>query len=193
MFKRMMSLMLVCALFTVSAQATTQNGLKAAFDELNYALTVEWDQKDKDFYMEQMKSFRSKISDLQAMGLSNQELIEFAKSEVKNKKLAAELETAFTMISINKMNAEQASEYLVDIVKKGYSTGASWNSDAGIWIGVGVLLIVVGIAVAAGGGGGSSSGGGSYYCTDIYVCDWTCYNDYYYGYTCYDYCYWTCY
>lgn len=184
--------MLVCALFTVSAQATSTNGLKAAFDELNYALTVEWDQENKDFYVEQMKKFRGKVEKLQAMGLSNKELIEFAKSEVKNKKIAAELETAFTMISLNKMSAEESSEYLVNIIKNGYSTGASWNSDAGLLIGVGLLLVVVGIAVAAGGSGGSSSSGGYYYCTDTYVCDTSCYYDYRFGYICDDYCSWYC-
>lgn len=190
-FKRLMSLMLVCAVFTVSAQATTQNGLKAAFDELNYSLTVEWDQQDKDFYIEQMKTFKGKVNELQARGLSKKELIEFAKAEVKNKKLAADLDTAFTMISLNKMTGEQASEYLVDLMKKGYSTGASWNSDAGLLIGVGLLLVVVGLAVAAGGTGGSS--GGTYYCTDRYVCDYVCTYDYYWGETCYNDCYWTCY
>lgn len=195
MFKRMISLMLVCAVFTVSAQATTQNGLKAAFDELNYSLTVEWDQKDKDFYMKQMKSFKGKVSELQALGLSNKELIEFAKSEVKNKKLASELDTAFTMISLNMMSPEAASEYLVDLVKKGYSTGASWNSDAGLWIGVGLLLVVVGIAVAAGGSTGGSTGStttSGYYCVDTYLCDNVCYYDYYWGQTCYTECGWYC-
>lgn len=191
MFKKMMSLMLVCALFTVSAQATTQNGLKAAFDELNYALTVEWDQQNKDFYVEQMKTFKKKVNELQAQGLSNKEMIEFAKSQVKNKKLAAELDTAFSMISINRMDGEKASEYLVDLVKKSYSTGASWNSDAGLLIGVGLLLVVIGVAVAA--GGSVSVGGGSYYCTDYYVCDRVCGYDYVYGYLCWNDCYWTCY
>lgn len=184
--------MLVCAIFTVSAQASTQNGLKAAFDELNYALTVEWDQQNKDFYVNQMKIFKKKVDELQAQGLSNQELIEFAKKEVKNKKLASDLETAFSMISINKMNPESATEYIADIVKKGYSSGASWNSDAGVWIGVGLLLVVVGLAVAAGGSGTVS--GGSYYCTDRYICDRVCYWDsWYYETVCYNDCGWYCY
>ncbi len=191
MFKRILSIMLVCAVFTVSAQASSKNGLKTAFDELNYALTVEWDQQNKDFYIEQMKTFKGKVRDLQALGLSNKELIEFAKAEVKNKKLATELDTAFSMISLNKMSAEDASEYLADLVKKSYSTGASWNSDAGLLIGVGLLLVIVGVAVA--GGGGSGGGGGVYYCTDRYVCNYDCYWDPYWGQTCYNDCYWTCY
>ena len=186
MFKRFLSLMLVCAVFSVSAQASSRNGLKAAFDELNYALTVEWDQQDKDFYMNQMKSFQGKVRELQALGLSNSELIEFAKSEVKNKKLVAELDTAFSMISLNKMSSEDASAYLVDLVKRSYSTGASWSSDAGLLVGVGLLLVIVGLAVA----GGGSVGGG--YCSDRYVCDYVCYWDPYWGNTCYNDCYWTC-
>lgn len=190
MFTRLMSLMLVCAIFTVSAQATSHNGLKAAFDELNYALTVEWDQQDKDFYVDQMKSFKNKVNELQFQGLTQKELIDFAKSEVKDKKLSADLDTAFSMISLNRMNGEQASEYLVEMIKKSYSTGASWNSDASLFIGLGLLLVVVGVVVA---GGGSTSTGGTYHCTDRYICDYNCHYDYYYGNVCYNDCYWTCY
>lgn len=94
MFKKMITLMMVFALFTVHANAASQNNLKAAFDELNYSLTVEWDQKDKDFYNNQMKTFRGTLRELQRDGLSNSELIEFVKSEVKDQRIARDLETA---------------------------------------------------------------------------------------------------
>lgn len=191
MLKKLVTLMMVLSIFTVSAHANTVTGLKAAFDELNYSLVVEWDQKDKDFYSAQMKKFQSTLRDLQAKGLSNQQLVDFVKAEVKDKKVAKDLETAFNMISINKMSQEDASQYMVETMKRSYSAGASWNGDALLVVGV-VLLIVV-AAVAIGGSSGGGGNGGGYYCSEYYVCDTSCYYDYYWGYTCYDDCYYTCY
>lgn len=192
MFKKLITMMLVVSVFTVNAHAVTNNGLKAAFDELNYALTVEWDQKDKAFYTEQMKNFTSTLRELQSKGLTNNQLVDFVKSEVKNEKVARDLETAFSMIQINKMSSEEASKYMVETMKKSYSAGASWNGDVIIYLAVGLLLVAAAVAVASGNGHASYSGNG-YYCNDYYVCDSYCYYDYYWGYTCYDDCYWTCY
>jgi uncharacterized protein YoaH (UPF0181 family) len=188
-FKKFITMMMVVSFFTVNAQAVTQNGLKAAFDELNYALTVEWDQKDQDFYTEQMKQFSAQIRELQAKGMTNAQLIAFVKSEVKDAKVARDLETAFNMISINKMNSEEASKYMVETMKKSYSAGASWNGEAIVYLAVGVLFVAAAIAIA----NGNYSSSGTYYCTDYYVCRDYCYYDYYWGYTCYQDCYWTCY
>lgn len=191
MFKKLIALMMVVSIFTVNAHAVSQNGLKAAFDELNYSLTVEWDQKDKDFYTTQMKKFSGQLRDLQAKGLTNAQLVEFVRAEVKNEKVAKDLETAFNMISINKMSSEEASKYMVETMKKSYSAGASWNGEVFIYLAVGLLIVAA--AIALGGSSSGSSNGGGYYCTEYYVCDTSCYYDYYYGYTCYDDCYYTCY
>ncbi|MES2527088.1 MAG: hypothetical protein V4598_08365 [Bdellovibrionota bacterium] len=193
MFKKLITLMMVLAITTTSAFAQTNSGLKSAFDELNYSLTVEWNQKDKAFYDAQMKKFNASLKELQAKGLTNAELIEFVKSEVKDAKVAKDMETAFNMIQLQKMNASQAANYMTETMKKSYSVGASWNGDAVLYIGLGVLLVVVALAVAAGGVSAGNGNGGGGYCEEVYVCDTYCYNDYYWGYTCEDDCYYSCY
>ena len=189
MFKKLLTLMMVFALFTVHATAATENGLKAAFDELNYSLTVEWDQKDTDFYSAQMKKFNTTIRDLQAKGLTKAQLVEFAKTEVKDQRVAKDLETAFNMISLQKMSGEQASKYMMDTMKRSYSSGASWNGDVLVYAAIGLLIIAVAIAVASGSGGGSSSDDGYSCYTE---CGYTEYCSYYscsLVYECYDVCY----
>lgn len=47
--------MMALAITTTSALANSNSGLKSAFDELNYSLTEDWNQKDKSFYDVQMK------------------------------------------------------------------------------------------------------------------------------------------
>lgn len=189
MFKKFITLMMVLSIFTVSANASTQTGLKAAFDELNYSLTVEWDQKDKDFYSSQMKKFSSEIRGLQSKGLTNSQLVDFVKSEVKNERAAKDLETAFNMVQINKMSAEEASNYLVEAMKKSYNVGASYQGEVFIYAAVGLLIVAAAVALASGNATVSTGGG----CYQYYVCDNYCYYDYYWGYTCYDDCYYTCY
>lgn len=191
MFKKLITLMMVLAITTTSAFAQSNAGLKSAFDELNYSLTVEWNQKDKAFYDVQMKKFNASLKELQAKGLTNAELIAFVKSEVKDAKVAKDMETAFNMIQLQKMNASQAANYMTETMKKSYNVGASWNGDAVLYIGIGVLLVVVALAVAAGGVSAGNGGGG--YCEEVYVCDTYCYNDYYWGYTCEDDCGYSCY
>lgn len=191
MLKKLLTFMMVAAIFVVNANAASQKGLKAAFDELNYALTVEWDQKDKDFYSTQMKKFMSVVSELQSQGMTNAQLIEFVKSEAKDEKVAKDLETAFNMVQINKMSSAEATKYMVDTMKKSYSSGASWNGEVLIYAAIGLLIVAAAIAIASGSHGGASGSyyGGGYYCTQYYVCD--TYYDPYYGY--YDDCYYTCY
>lgn len=176
---------MITAIFAVHANATTQNGLKAAFDEMNYSLTVDWDQEDHAFYEAQLKKFTATIRELQKAGLTNAQMIDFAKSQVKDEKVAKDLETAFTMITINKMNSEEASKYLLDSMKRSYSKGASWNGEVLVYLAVGLLIvgIAVGIAGLASSGGGSYNGG------------YTCYDDcYYYDYVCgYDWSGWPVY
>ena len=192
MFKKLITLMMVFAITTTSAFANSNADLKAAFDELNYSLTVEWNQKDKAFYDAQMKKFNATLKELQSKGLTNAELIEFVKSEVKDSKVAKDMETAFTMIQLQKMNASQAANYMTETMKRSYSVGASWNGDAALYIGLGVLLVVVALSLAAGGVSGTGNGGGGY-CEEVFVCDTYCYNDYFWGYTCEDDCFYSCY
>ena len=191
MFKKLIALMLVLSIFTVQAHASTNDGLKAAFDELNYALTVEWDQKDKDFHADQMRKFTATIRDLQSKGLTNAQLVDFAKSQVKNAQVAKDLETALNMIQINKMSPSEANKYILDTMKKSYSAGASWNGEVFIYLAVGVLIVALAVALAGSSTGPGPTPNNNCYYDDVYVCDTYCYDDYYWGYSCYDDCYYS--
>jgi hypothetical protein len=197
-FRKLFTLLMVFAIFTVQASASTQNGLKAAFDEMNYSLTVEWDQEDRNFYESQLKKFTSTVRELQKSGLTNAQMIEFAKTQVKDAKVAKDLETAFSMITINKMSSEEASKYMMDSMKRAYSNGASWNGEVLVYLAVGLLIVALAVGLASGsrGGGSSNGGGGTVSCyDDCYYYDYQCGYDWYgwpvycEGYTCDRVCY----
>lgn len=179
MFKKLFTLMMVVSIFTVQAHAATNNGLKAAFDEMTYNIEQQGLGENKDFVNAELKKFSAVVRDLQKQGMTNAQLIEFAKSEVKDAKAAKDLETAFNMISINKMSSEDAAEYMTEALKRSYTKGASWSGEVFIYLAVGLLVVALAVGLASG-NVSSGNGGGGYY---------TCYDDcYYYDYQCgYDY------
>lgn len=188
MFKKFVSLMVIFSIFSATAQASAAADLKQVFDELNYALTVEWNQQDKNFYTKQMETFNAEIRKLQEKGLTNEELIAFAKSQVKDAQVAKDVETAFNVISINKMSREEASNFMVETMKRSYNSGASFRGAVTLLAVIGAVVVVAAIATGIGFGVTTPR-----YCSQQYVCDNICYYDYYYGYTCYQDCYWACY
>jgi hypothetical protein len=169
MFKKFLVGFMAFAMVVVQANAVSNNNLKAAFDELNFALSVEWDQQDRGFYDAQMQKFTSQIKELQAQGLTNSELLEFATSNIKDANMAKEVKNALTLIQINKLPANEARKMVMETMSKSYNQGASWSGD-GVLYGALIVLILVAVIVAA------SSG-------TVVVSGNTCYNEY----VCYDY------
>jgi len=181
---------MILAIFTVSAQASVQQGLKAAFDELNYSLNVEWDQKDQNFYKTKVRVFNESVRDLMNNGLTHQDYLTFVKTQVKNERVAKDMETALNIISINKMTSADASKYMIETMEKSYSSGASWNGRANVYLSIGVLFIFA--AVIAGSTTSYDPGPGPSARTcgySVYYCGETCYG-YPYYYCDANYCCW---
>lgn len=180
MFKKLFAFSIISCLFMVQAHATAQNGLKAAFDELNYALTVEWDQNDRNFYNSNMEQFKTSLNSLQEQGLSNQDLVNFTLTQVKDEKLAKDLQTAFTMITINKLSQSEAQRYVTDVMNKSYSRGASWGGE--VIVGAVFLILIIAVAAIVAGKARVDDG-----CYEVEVCE-----DYCTGGVCYTDCDWEC-
>lgn len=175
MFKKLFSAMMIVSIFTVQAHAATNNGLKAAFDEMTYSIEQS-DPSDKAAVEANVKQFTAVVRDLQKKGLTNAQMIDFAKSEIKDQKVAKDLETAMNMIKINKMDSEEASKYMLDTLKGSLSKGASWNGEVFIYIAVGLLIVALAVGLA---NGNVSSGGGYGSCyDDCYYYDYQCGYDY---------------
>jgi hypothetical protein len=124
------TLLLLSLLLSLQAMAANNSGLAEAINELQYELTVNWDQQDQNFYQDQTKIFSEKIKELQGRGLSNQQLIDYTVSRIKDEKLAKDAQSAFTMIQLNNMSSEEAQHYVKELIGKRYNTGASWTGDA---------------------------------------------------------------
>ena len=186
--KKILAFIMLLSMFTVQADVAAQGGLKTIFDELNYSLTVEWDQKDQEFYQAQVTKFQAELKKLQEQGLTNEELIDFSLKNVKNQKFADDLKGLMGVVKANKLGQAEARKLVLDTVGKTYTSGASWTGDAGVIAVVALLLALVIVAAVA--SPVVYSPGYGPVCYDEYVCF-----DYYdsWGWYWYTDCFWQTY
>ncbi len=147
MFTRFMTLVLAFSLFSMSAMATTQDGLKTAFDEFNYSVTVEWDQKDPSFFEAKKLELSQAIASLEAEGMTREELITFTKSQIKDASVLKDLNTALEAVSQNTMTSAQAQEFMMKSIKA--TQGASWDGAVIYLTPVGLLVLILIIVIIA--------------------------------------------
>ncbi len=139
--------LLICLCFTMNVFAASN--LESVFDDYQYALTVEWDQKDKNFMETETQKF---YQNLKALNVTPAELLQFAESKIQETQALNEL----------RMQASVAgsTEELIDLLSQNqptlYRQGANWNGRTVLVgaavVGVSALFIYsVYFAVAYGG------------------------------------------
>ncbi len=139
--KKLFSLLLVFC-FSANVSAGSTAGLERAMDEYQFALTVEWDQKDQKVYKVKTDAFFADMAKLiSEQGLSREEVLAVAQKKMSNK---AQLEALKLKLSLagKSSSANELGKILQDSVKDMYQSGASWNGDA-------VVPVLAGLAVAA--------------------------------------------
>jgi hypothetical protein len=142
--KNLMALALSFFILSAHANIGTQGSLKMAFDELNYALTVEWDQKDKDFYQKEVNSFNKKINQLRSEGMTNQEFLDFMISNIQDEVAANDLKQFYALASAQKLSQIEIESMSRELINRHYARGADWIGTV-MLIGAGAIVLIVGI------------------------------------------------
>ena len=129
-------------MLTTYTQAATGTTLKQAFDDFNFAVKVEWDQKDQAFYNAQLEKLKGAVATAQASGMTNAALIDAIAAEAKSEDLRKELHTLATQIELGLIAKDQVHAEVQKVVSKSYRQGASWSGEAILLGAVGVLVVV---------------------------------------------------
>lgn len=132
--------------FTFNVFAGTVSELEKAFDAYNYAVTVEWDQKDPAFHEAQTKLLLEKITSLRNSGLSREEILATVEKKVANKEVFEALKLKLSLLKAG--SAEELALAVREASDDMYSQGASWNGNVAVWIFPAVILAVVIYVVA---------------------------------------------
>lgn len=135
------ALLCFCLTFNVMATSGTVQELERALDEYQYALTVEWDQKDKSFQTEKTEAFYATLSDLMQKGLSTQEVMTLVEKKSKNVKEVEALRFKLEMLAKNASSSNELAAAMTAHSKDLYATGASWEGSA-ILISVGIVAVL---------------------------------------------------
>lgn len=135
--------LLLCLCLSVNVIASTGvQSLERSLDEYHYALTVEWDQKDKNFYAAETDKFFAAVG---ASGLSKEEILKFIETKVKDKTVLDSLKLRAELLSKNVHSSQELAELLRLNTSGYYARGASWVGDEVFLVG---LLVVVGAMLA---------------------------------------------
>ena len=131
-----------CFSFNVMASTGTVQEFERLLDNYHYDLTVEWNQKDQNFYTQKTQEFFAQTEKLiREKGLTQKDMLSVVEKKTNNKEVVEALTLKFSMMK--DFSLEEMLQGLKDSSKDMYSEGASWN---GYWIApVAVLLIIGGI------------------------------------------------
>lgn len=152
MFKKLTALFLLTAFTQVYAVTPIQTAqaisdeLNRTFDELNYKLNVEWDQKDTKVFDSVVKNFEKDIAALQAQGVSSKDLVEHALEKIKDKQIQKDMNDLQNIINENQMSDQEARAFVIQKLSSTYSHGASWSgSRMGVHTAViiGAIILIV--------------------------------------------------
>ncbi len=124
-----------CISFNVLATEPVIDELESLIDDYNYALTVEWDQKDAKFAAQKTTQFYSELERLLTNGeLSKDQLDSLLASKVSDqRKLQSLKERAALLPSFS--TSQELGNYLATNKAEFYASGASWNGTATVFYG----------------------------------------------------------
>jgi hypothetical protein len=136
------------AMSPVMETSALGKALDQTFNEMNYSLNVEWDQKDQVYFNSTVDGFEKQVKDLQDQGLTNKELIEYTLAKVKDKQTQKDIAEISKVISESNMTADQAREFALAKLNSTQSQGASWSGSR-MGIKMVVILAIIIIIVCA--------------------------------------------
>ncbi|MFA6238751.1 MAG: hypothetical protein WC635_15555 [Bacteriovorax sp.] len=152
MLKKFTALFLITAFTQVYAVTPVQQSfaladqLNKSFDELNYRLNVEWDQRDSKFVDSVLVDFEKEITELQKSGLTNKELVQYTLDKIKDKQSRDEVAAITKVINENQMTMEEARAFALSKLNSTYSQGTSWSGQRmGMHVALllGVIILII--------------------------------------------------
>ncbi len=171
--KLISALIAFCFTLNVFASTGAIAELSSAMDDYQYAMTVEWDQKDQAFKTKQLEALSAKMGQLFKEGLTSQDVNVLIENRFKNSKVADAARVKLALMG-NNLTPANVVDILKDSSSEIYANGASWNGNTQIFVWGGVLVAIIAIAVAYGQWKNDNYECAEYaiadYCTDAYDC-----------------------
>lgn len=115
--------MLLCFCFSLNVLAASN--LEEVYNDYQYSMTVEWDQKDQDFRNAKTEEFYKNMDALMASGLTTSEMMNFVEKKVSNKKAFEEMKAQAAQAN----STQELAQIFNQNMNSMYAQGASWNGS----------------------------------------------------------------
>lgn len=145
--KLISALLALCFTMNVFASTGAISELSMAMDEYQYAMTVEWDQKDQAFKAKQLEALSGKMGELFKEGLTAEDVNVLINNRFKNSQVAQAAKVKLALMG-NNLSPSNVVDLLKDSSSDIYSNGASWNGNTQLFVWGGVIVAIIAIAVA---------------------------------------------
>lgn len=136
MFKQFFAAAMIFSLTIGTSHASAAVGIKDIFDNFTYTSQVEGNDSLAQ------ANLSSDLKAAREAGISNQEVVNYALSQVKDAKVKSELATTFALINADQLSSEEAQAQIQKIFAEGSNRGASWNGGAGAVALIGVIALI---------------------------------------------------
>ena len=140
------AILMMAVVPTVQAHAETLS-VESAINELNFALTVQWDQKDAGFKSAAINKFMGEVADLQKQGVSKEEIVKALKSKMPDAQMAKDIDTLANVAKAKNLSPAETDKLVMNYMSKTQTSGASYSSTAWVITSVATIALIVLIIV----------------------------------------------
>jgi hypothetical protein len=131
---------IVCFIFSFNVLAGSLAEIEKGLDEYQYAVTVEWDQKDKKFYEEKTQIFFNAIHACLASGVTKNDILSLVEKKTKNRADFESLKLKMNLLSPQAATSNELAQLLKMSSNDFYSSGASWDGEVTVYVGFGIVF-----------------------------------------------------
>ncbi len=142
--KKMISIvLLLCMSLNVMAGTAGVQKLEKHLNEFQFAMTVEWDQKDQKFKDAKTKEFNAALEKvIREDGVSQLEVMSLLQKKVISKDALNAIQLKLALLG-NASSPEALAKSLEGATKDMYTQGASWNGEVVIPLAIGVIVVAI--------------------------------------------------
>jgi hypothetical protein len=135
--------LLLCLSMNVMAGTVGVQKLEKHLDDFQYAMTVEWDQKDEAFKAAKTKEFNAALEKIILEdGIGQLEIMSLLQKKVINKDALNAIQLKLSLLG-NASTPEALAKSLEASTKDMYTQGASWNGEVVIPLAIGVIVVAI--------------------------------------------------
>ena len=135
--------LLLCLCTNVFAGTAGVKKLERHLDDYQYAMTVEWDQKDQEFKEAKTKEFNVALEKvIREEGVSQLEIMSLLQKKVVSKDALNAIQLKLALLG-NASTPEALAKSLEGATKDMYTQGASWNGEVVIPLAIGVIVVAI--------------------------------------------------